>query len=239
MTNNIKKLTITLTALLTATSAHAQVVTYNGTADIVTDYVFRGISQSDESMAIQGSFAFEHESGVHGSIWGSAIDFNNANAGNSEFDLTLGYASNFSKFDLGYDLGIIHYTYPGSSNSLNYDYTEAYFAVSKEYNQYSFGLGFNYSPEYFGKSGDFYYVSASSSVQLSEKLSADVHLGYSDIDNEAAWGTPDYLDWKVGASYQLDDRFSVGAAYYDTDLSSSECSDGCEGRVVFNLSASF
>ena len=43
-------------------------VTVNGTAAIVSDYRFRGISQSNKRFAVQGSITVAHESGVYGGV---------------------------------------------------------------------------------------------------------------------------------------------------------------------------
>ena len=51
-----------------------------------SDYVWRGMTQSD-GPAIQGGFDFEAESGFYAGIWGSNVNFNDG-AG-SELDYTL------------------------------------------------------------------------------------------------------------------------------------------------------
>ena len=47
----------------------------SGNVALTSDYKFRGISQSDEDIAIQGGFDFEHESGFYLGTWGSSVDF--------------------------------------------------------------------------------------------------------------------------------------------------------------------
>ena len=67
-------------ALAAATPAIAQdtaevqsAFTINGTATVVTDYRFRGISQTDKNAAIQGSITVTHESGLYATVWGSSV----------------------------------------------------------------------------------------------------------------------------------------------------------------------
>jgi len=68
----------------TATPAFAQEetdapapITITGSATVVSDYRFRGFSQSNEEAAIQGGFTVTHESGLYVGTWGSSIGFNN------------------------------------------------------------------------------------------------------------------------------------------------------------------
>ncbi len=71
--------TVTLGALMlaaSATPAFAQdaptapppPVTINATAAVVTDYRFRGVSQTDNNAAIQGSITVTHTSGFYVSV---------------------------------------------------------------------------------------------------------------------------------------------------------------------------
>ena len=68
-----------------------------------SDYVWRGMTQSD-GPAIQGGFDFESESGFYAGIWGSNVNFNDG-AG-SELDYYAGYG--FSLGEVGVDLSLIH-----------------------------------------------------------------------------------------------------------------------------------
>ncbi|MBK8286564.1 MAG: hypothetical protein IPK97_17815 [Ahniella sp.] len=45
------------------------------TGTLTSDYVFRGVSQSQESAALQGSVEVGHESGFYAGVWGSSVDF--------------------------------------------------------------------------------------------------------------------------------------------------------------------
>lgn len=229
------------TALFVAPFATAQAespFTYSSSFTFASDYVFRGISQSDEGMALQGDFSVEHESGLYASLWGSTIDFNNNNAGSIEVDATVGYGFELPE-NIGADVGVIQYMYPGSDDSLNYDYTEFFAALDRDFGETNVSVGVNYSPEYFGKSGSFFYYSAAASMPVMDKLETYATVGYSDIDDNNAFGTPDYTDWSIGLDYELGDGFSVGLAYVDSDLDKADCADGCEARGVFTLSRSF
>lgn len=48
-------------------------VTVSGSVGLVSDYRFRGVSQSDENLAVQGGFTIAHESGLYIGTWGSNL----------------------------------------------------------------------------------------------------------------------------------------------------------------------
>jgi|TARA_S200000501_G_scaffold162306_1_gene152974 uncharacterized protein (TIGR02001 family) len=88
-----------------------------------SDYVWRGMTQSD-GPAIQGGFDFEAESGFYAGIWGSNVNFNDG-AG-SELDYYAGYG--FSLGDVGVDIGYIAFDYPKNETGL--DFEEIYLGLS-------------------------------------------------------------------------------------------------------------
>ncbi len=87
-------------------------ITITGSATVVSDYRFRGFSQSDEEAAIQGGFTIGHDSGLCVGTSGSSIGFNNG----TEIDVFAGFAKEVSS-GLTADVGATLYLYPGSSNT--------------------------------------------------------------------------------------------------------------------------
>lgn len=207
-------------------------------AALVSDYQFRGISQSDENFAFQGGFDARHDSGLHAGIWASGVDFNDQDQANIEIDLVTGFGGELDN-GLSYDFGGIYYAYPGARNSLNYDFWEAYGSLSYEAEWGWSGLVAHYSPDYFGGSGDAQYVSASLGTDLPYDFNVEAQAGYQAIDDNAAFGTDDYWNWSLTFGYSYD-SLDMFVAYQDTNLSEpSYCADGCETRLIFGLSTSF
>tara|TARA_B100001989_G_scaffold253271_1_gene239450 strand:- start:7640 stop:8365 length:726 start_codon:yes stop_codon:yes gene_type:complete len=203
----------------------------------VTEYSFRGIAQSDEHPAVQGGFDISHDSGLYAGIWGSNVDFNDSDEANVEIDFYAGYGNAFH--DINYDIGVIYYAYPGADSSLNYDFWEGSLAVGYDFEIFSASASVNYSPEYFGDSGDAQYYALNVDVPLPHDFSLSGHVGYQEIDDNAAFGVPDYTDWSVGLGYTYA-GFDLSLQYVDTDLDEpSECADGCDSRVIFGISRSF
>lgn len=213
---------------------------FSANVGFTSDYVFRGITQSDEHAAIQGGFDWAHDSGVYLGVWGSNVDFNDGGDGGSmELDIYGGYGGDLPFISgVSYDLGLIYYYYPGADGSQNYDYVEGAIALGTEIGPAALGVSLNYSPEYFGESGTFFYPAASLGFGLPRGFGIDATIGYNDIDDEAAFGVPDYVDYSIGLTYSWA-GFDLDLRYIDTDLSDTDCADGCDGRAVFTISRSF
>jgi len=211
-------------------------IEFSGNVGFVTEYSFRGIAQSDERPAVQGGFDAVHESGFYAGVWGSNVDFNDNDEASAEIDGYFGYSGAWN--DLFYDLGYIYYAYPGADSSLNYDFWEVSAALGYDFGMFSTSASVNYSPDFFGGSDDASYYAAGIDVPVYD-FTLSGHVGYQDIEDEAAFGVPDYTDWSLGVSYSLE-GFDLSLQYIDTDLKEpGECADGCAERVIFGISRSF
>lgn len=203
---------------------------------LATDYVFRGISQTNEDFAIQGGFDYGHANGFYAGLWASNLEFNEnaslppaaaVDEATIETDLHAGYNGSFGK-DHGYDVGLIYYGYPGSESSLNYDFFEVYggldFSLSSKT---TLGFKLSFSPEFFGETGDATYLEANVDFAISDKLGIGLHYGSQDIDLG-----DDYMDWKVSLSAS-GGGFDFELVYTDTDIDDLAIADD---RVVFSVS---
>src|SRR6201991_796921 len=97
-----------------APAAPASPFTITGSAGVWSQYRFRGISQSDNKPAFQGSLTLTHKSGFYLSTWGSSANANDAvNIGGTEIDVYGGYSHSFRN-GFTVDGGLYGYLYPGS-----------------------------------------------------------------------------------------------------------------------------
>lgn len=199
-----------------------------GNVALTSDYVRRGISQTDETAAIQGGVDFTHESGLHTGAWGSSIDLNNNQAGSMELEVYGGFQNEVNGFT--YDIGAIYFAYPGSDSDLNYDFFEVYLSGSFDFDVANVSASVNYSPEYTGDTGDSMYYAAGIEVPLAHEFKAIGHVGHLSVDNSA-----DYTDWSLGVARNwLEMDWSL--AYTDTDLDTSDLD---EARTVLTVGKSF
>ena len=215
-----------LALMATAAAANAEV---SGTAAIVSDYDFRGFTQTAEKPAVQLSIDYAHESGWYLGTWGSNVDdFGDGgiNTASTEVDFYTGFRGEAGA--LGWDAGINYYTYAGASD-LNYAEIYGRFSV----NIVNFGL---YYSNAFGHkdNDDAIYVYGDVGIPAGP-LTIGLHAGYSNGDGIeqtyfAGTGQDDYFDYSAGISYEAN-NFTLGMKYIvrDADIDSDD-------RIVLSIS---
>jgi uncharacterized protein (TIGR02001 family) len=207
-----------------------------------TDYTFRGISQTSENPAIQGSFGWSKDFdagsqkiGLYAGAWASNVKFRDGDQANIEIDYSGGITTTVAGVKL--DAFGIYYNYPDANSALNYDYVEAGFGAGYDFGVASVTGQFYWSPDFFGGIGDAYYFSGNVAVPLPFKLTAAGHIGYSAFDRSTSI---DYADWSISITRNIL-GFDLSVAYVDTDLSKSECAgtSNCDARGVFTIAKTF
>ena len=209
-----------------ATSVQAEEGSWYSTsanAAITTDYRFRGISQSDESVAVQAGFDVEFTPGFYAGLWGSSVDFGgdipSGSYGTVELNYVAGWAGTLGDSDIGIDVGYIYYDYPGDTVANEGDYQEVY--VGTSYGDWvTFQI--NYSDDYYAETDEFWYFALGSSFSLPnlEALTFDAHLGYNILDEDDGFLAPnedEYFDYRLGVTYSLA-GFDFSLAWVGTDL---------------------
>ena len=98
-------------ALLSAAPNAVLATEISGNVSLTSDYRFRGISQSDTQLAVQGGFDIAFENGLYVGVWGSNVDFGAGAAPDLELDYYVGFSGDISE-DVGFDVGYIYYDYP-------------------------------------------------------------------------------------------------------------------------------
>lgn len=222
---------------------------FSANVGLYSDYTFRGISQTSNDPAIQGSIDWSLDTGISGvgvylGAWGSNVNFNDGDQAQLELDFYGGLTRKFGPVDA--KIGFIYYRYPGANGSLNYDYVEGIVGLSGEImSGLTLGVGYNGSPDNFASSGTAHYVNASLTYAVPVKainLSLNGSVGRQIIQDNATFGTPDYWDWKIGATLGLTPNLSLSAFYTDTDLGTNGCFGGsntCDARGQVSLVAAF
>lgn len=193
---------------------------------VVSNYVFRGISQSQHQPALQGGVDYAHSSGLYVGLWGSSIewtdrkDFQIHKGNGVELDVYGGYKGSVG--DFGYDVGAIRYYYPGefqSAAGVTANTTEAYIGgswkiVSLKYNHVISNSIFNWGGTTADtKSQGSNYTDLTVTYPVDETFNLIGHLGRQNIKNTVASGLPaSYTDWKLAATKDV--GFGVvGLAY--------------------------
>lgn len=108
--------TIGCACAMSATNVRA--ADWSGSAALTTDYVWRGVSQTDGDPAAQASVTVSGESGFYATIWGSNVEFAGTGA-SSELDFVVGWGRALND-DWALDVNVLHYRYPGTTVDLNW-----------------------------------------------------------------------------------------------------------------------
>jgi uncharacterized protein (TIGR02001 family) len=207
----IASLGIALTgaALLASSAVTAQTAAPESTlsfnAGVVSDYRYRGISQSRLKPAVQGGLDYADKSGFYLGAWGSTIkwikDTGTAEAptdGSFELDLYGGYKGTAGA--LGYDLGVLRYEYVGNKGlAVDANTTEVYGAVTFGVvtAKYSHALTNTFGN---ANSKNSTYIDLSAAFDLGNGLTLTPHVGRQVIKNSTNLS---YTDYSVTLSKDL------------------------------------
>ena len=203
---------------------------------LVSDYLFRGITQTWGKPAIQGGFDFVHDSGIYLGTWGSNVSSNEFPGGSIEWDLRRHKVTSSMTMSRGRRAPVL--LLPGAQGldkgnpapqeresnkqfqgqlvgswkwigvKLSYAFTD-YFGADKE-------LGFKDDTK------GTIYPEVNVNYPLMDNLTLVGHLGYTHYAEKLAAPNvngkddPSYVDWKLGVSWVWKDGWTLGAYYVDT-----------------------
>ena len=189
-------------------------------AGVVSDYRYRGISQSRLEPALQGGVDYTDKSGFYVGAWGSTIKWikdAGATDGSVELDLYGGYKGAVG--DVAYDVGFLRYEYVGNKLAgvgplVNANTNEVYGALT--YGLFTAKYSHAVS-DLFGNpnSKNSYYVDLSATFDLGEGYSLVPHVGYQKVKNT----NPDasYTDYSLTLAKDLGNGLAVTGALVGTN----------------------
>lgn len=186
---------------------------------VASNYLFRGVTQTDDNAAIQGGIDYEAPSGFYIGTWASNVDFDGAGY---ELDVYLGFAAELDN-GLGFDVGYLYYGYPDASPD-DIDFGEIYASIS--YGPFSGGLAYTIHSDNDGDlfdSGDLYYH-AGLDFELPADLALGLQLGYYDFKNDGKPGIGDANYWHIGASLSREFE-SLGEISFNVEYADISSSD--------------
>ncbi|RDE04989.1 TorF family putative porin [Sphingomonas aracearum] len=226
-----------------ATAAAPPTLTVSGSATIASDYRFRGVSQSDREMAVQGGITIAHESGAYVAAWASNLaGWGTFGGANMELDLIGGYKARLAD-GATLDVGLTWYVYPGGADKT--DFAEPYARLTGTTGPATLTAGVAYAPrqEALGKwykggasaaagtydrpgaKDDNLYLWGDGALAIAgTPLTAKAHVGHSwgqdglGPNATAVSPTGDYWDWSLGADATWR-NLTFNVSYVDTDIS--------------------
>jgi uncharacterized protein (TIGR02001 family) len=192
--------------------------TLTSNVGLFSQYVFRGISQTDEKPAVQGGFDWAHKSGFYLGTWASNIswisDYTPGVSASMEWDFYGGYKGSLPA-DFGYDVGVLYYWYPGKypSGFVEPNTTEIYGALTWKWLSLKYSWSANNKTFGIPDSRGSSYLDLTASYDVIEKVSDAIgkvtifgHLGhqwYTGNTGAVSNDNYNYGDWKVGASTEV------------------------------------
>lgn len=207
-------------AIVAPSVAMAQEVETSVNFGVASDYIFRGISQTDSSAQFFGGVDVGAGKFYVGT-WASNVDF--GGEAKSEFDLYAGFKPSLGAVD--FDFGVLAYIYPQERDLDTVEYKAA--ATYGLPADISITGSLFYSPE-VGKNGpDSLYKEVSFAVPLAEAGEGrPFGLGLSAAYGNMSVTGGDYDNWKIGVAATSAKGFAVEVGYTDTNLKGNNNADG-------------
>ena len=227
-------------------AAPLSTITVSGSVGVASDYRFRGVSQSDTEMAIQGGITIAHDSGFHVGTWASNLGgWGTFGGANMELDLIGGYTTTLSA-NTTLDAGLTWYVYPGGADKT--DFAEPYVKLTGTAGPATLTAGVAYAPRQQalgkwyatgaaaaagvytdpGAKGDNLYVWGDGAFAIAgTPITAKTHIGHSRGQDglgpnaTAVSPTGSYWDWSLGADVTWR-NLTLNASYVGTDISNRD-----------------
>jgi uncharacterized protein (TIGR02001 family) len=222
-------------------AAPASPHTFTANVGVVSDYLFRGISQTRGKPALSAGADYSHSSGLYAGIWGSTIKWVSDAQNTSvplEVDVYGGYKNAFAGGDWNYDVGLITYNYPGTKDvplngSAKANTSEVYGAIGWKWltAKYSYATSKNFIAWYGGPGGTNTgtggttrtdtrgsdYLELNAVYDLGNGWGVTGHVGKQKVKNYGKVNDTDasYVDYKVGVTKETP-YGTFGLAYSDT-----------------------
>ena len=217
---------------------------FSGNVTLASEYVYRGLTQTNEDPALQGGFDYSHESGFYLGVWASNLEFGSMATDQPSLEINVygGVASEFAN-GIGWDLGALYYIYPDQNEDVDgdYDFLELYASLSYEWGtEYkpAATIGFAYSPDFYGEDDTGLWVHGGLGLTVADGFNVYANAGYQDVDGDKT--TPegfDYFTYTVGVSKTID-ILTFDLAWHDATDACDGDNDPCEA-LVFSLSSSW
>jgi len=185
---------------------------WSANGGFTTDYVFRGFSQSDNDPSYFVGADLTYGIAYVG-IWGAKVD-QFFTASDVEYDIYGGITPKLGP--VTFDFGVIYYGYSNQTVAVDVDYWEFKAGASTEFNKFSLGATYYYSPDYTFETGEVHTIEGSLGYSLPKvwvfEPSIEGTIGYNDVDLAG-----DYTYWNAGLSLAVE-KLTIDFRYWDTDI---------------------
>ncbi|WP_343237303.1 TorF family putative porin [Xanthomonas sp.] len=202
-------LAVALTALPLSALAQDEEASspFSASFGVTSDYVFRGVSQTDEEPAFQAGVTYTSPIGLYVGVWGSNVDFGPGDP-DWEVDGFIGYGVDFAE-NWNFDVMINRYGYPGAGAA---NYNEL---ITKTTFLDTYALTVAYTDDVYGLDEDSFYYALDGNWALPQDFSIGAHVGRTTYASALPeW--QDYTDYSVTVGKSFG-PLGLTVGYYDTD----------------------
>lgn len=226
---------LTAWSLLLLLSRPVLAADLGGYITLTSDYVKRGVSQSDGHGAVQLGLDANFDNGVYLGVWGSTVDIHNGPARyrDKEVNLYLGYRWDATqKWQFG--VAAVAYEYPGQTGDVDYAYAE--YKLTANFDD-RFWIEYAYSPDLYTTGRESHNIEALAEFGIGKAWAVSAGIGIYDVSDLVG---DEYRYWQLGTTWRL--RYAdVDLRYHDTDKAVFIISTPAraKARVVLSVSIPF
>lgn len=184
----------------------------SGSMAFTTNYVFRGLSQTENLPAVQGGLTYTFPIGLYLNMWGSNVKFPNTTA-TIEIDTIAGIHRTVGE-NFTYDINLARYNYNGAS-ALSYN------ELNGVFNYYFVQAGFGYSSNVYNAHTSGLYLNGGVNYEIPQKFAFNLQnvtllalIGRYQLGDNAG---PSYTDYNVALNKKLSDIYSIGIQWVSTN----------------------
>ncbi len=214
-----------VSAGLLATPAYAD---WSANASGTNNYIWRGLTQTENEAAIQGGIDYAHDSGFYAGTWVSNVNYGPSDVYSYEHDMYAGFAWDMG--GLSFDVGYLYYNY---DKEAEFDFGEIYGTIGVGGFSASLYILANTEADEVGDQdfgfGEAFYVSLDYGFEIGNGIEIGIHGGYHDGDFMEAFNGADgdYYDYNISLS-----KGGFGFMISDTDVSGPAAEGGLDNDEV-------
>lgn len=183
---------------------------FSALVTLTTDYIYRGLEQTDGNPALQAGLDFQHDSGWFVGAWASTVDLQTGLGKREiESDFYAGFHYS-SESPWSATVTVLHYRWPGATGSHSYDYSEL--LLSGDWQQW-LKAEIGYTNDLYGLGGIGRHWELRAERPLSPRWLFNAGLGGNDL---AGIGTSHFLYWDAGATLHVT-RFAFDFRVYGNE----------------------
>lgn len=173
-----------------------------------TEYVWRGVEQSNNDPAIFGAINIA-QNGFYAGAGAENVDFLGID---TEYDLWAGYAGNLTP-NTTFDVGVVRYGYLDAPSGLDLDTVELKLGVGHSFGEFNLGATLMFTDDFFATEESAQHLEVNFSKPLAPKWTLSGSIGHQMLKDD----TGNYTHWNLGAAYAVADNVTLDIRYIDSD----------------------